>query len=77
MIMNKNSWKLYLLVGVTCIVGFFFILGLVGRADYDEYVTLRMSQADYDTIVARLTIINGDKPSQHEIVVYYTEEFNK
>lgn len=75
--MDKNSWKLHLLVGIACIVGFFFILGLGGRVDYDEYIILHMSQTDYDTIVARLTSINGSEPSQHEIAAYYTEEFNQ
>lgn len=73
--MNKD-FRVKLFLGLLAITGFFFTLGIVGQADYDEQVILHMSQADYDTIVARLSV-NGSEPSQHEIATYYVNEYTK
>lgn len=73
--MNKDL-KVKLLLGVLAIAGFMFIVGLAGQVDYDEQVILHMSQADYDTIVSRLSV-HGSKPSQHEIATYYVNEYSK
>lgn len=73
--MNKDL-KVKLLLGVLAITGFMFMLGWAGQVDYDEQVILHMSQADYDTIVSRLSV-NGTHPSQHEIATYYVNEYSK
>lgn len=44
---------------------------------HDENLILQMSQSTYDEIVDTLTVRNGFEPTEHQIVTYYYERFQK
>ncbi len=67
---------------IICIAFWSFILWLcihkLSQGIHDENLISQMSQSTYDEIVDTLTIQNnGKEPSEHQIVTYYYERYNK
>ena len=44
---------------------------------HDENLISQMSQCTYDEIVDTLTTRNGIQPTEHQIVTYYYERYQK
>ena len=59
---------------VTCcsLILAWIVIAKVSTAQHDEDVIASMSQETYDQIVDTLTV-DGNKPSEHQIVTYYYE----
>ena len=66
---------------IFCIVIWLFFgwlyLHKLSQGIHDENLILQMSQRTYDEIVDTLTIRNGFQPTEHQIVTYYYERFQK
>lgn len=71
-----DKFKLQLLAAITCIIGFFMILGWAGDIDYCDQVILSMSQEQYDYVKDTLTKKNGSKPSEREIAHWWADNHN-
>lgn len=56
---------------------FWFYLSKLSQGIHDENLILQMPQSTYDEIVDTLTIRNGFQPTEHQIVTYYYERFQK
>lgn len=52
-------------------------LSKLSQGFHDENIILQMSQSTYDEIVDTLTTRNGFQPTEHQIVTYYYERFQK
>lgn len=61
---------IWIIIGWIC-------LHKISQGMHDEDLISRMSQSTYDEIVDTLTAQNGVRPSEHRIVTYYYEKFNK
>lgn len=66
---------------IFCIVIWLFFVWLylskLSQGIHDENLILQMPQSTYDEIVDTLTIRNGFQPTEHQIVTYYYERFQK
>ena len=56
---------------------FWLYLSKLSQGIHDENLILQMPQSTYDEIVDTLTIRNGFQPTEHQIVTYYYERFQK
>ena len=64
------SIAIWLVLGWLC-------LSKLSQGFYDENLILQMPQSTYDEIVDTLTTRNGFQPTEHQIVTYYYERFQK
>ena len=68
--------KTILCIAIWIVIGWLFLTNL-SQGFNDENVILQMSQCTYDEIVDTLTVRNGFQPTEHQIVTYYYERFQK
>lgn len=52
-------------------------LSKLSQGIHDENLISQMPQSTYDEIVDTLTTRNGFQPTEHQIVTYYYERFQK
>lgn len=71
-----KTLKKILCIALWAILGWIFLHKL-SQGYHDENVIARMPQVTYDKIVDTLTIQNGFKPTEHQIVELYFERYAK
>ena len=64
---------LQLMAAIAIVIGFTFILGVVGDLDYCDQVILSMSQEEYDSVKLHLSGVLGDTPSDREIAHWWAD----
>lgn len=64
------SIVIWLVIGWLCITK-------LSQGIHDENLISQMPQRTYDEIVDTLTSRNGFQPTEHQIVTYYYERFQK
>lgn len=62
---------------ILCIALFWACLYKLSQGIHDENLISQMSQCTYDEIVDTLTTRNGFQPTEHQIVTYYYERYQK
>ena len=66
---------------IFCIVIWLFFgwlnLSKLSQGIHDENLISQMPQSTYDEIVDTLTTRNGFQPTEHQIVTYYYDPFQK
>lgn len=66
---------------ILCIALWIFIIWAslykLSQGIHDENLISQMSQCTYDEIVDTLTTRNGFQPTEHQIVTYYYERYQK
>ncbi len=67
MIMNANKISKQITVFTIGFIGFFFLLGIVGKSDYNQEVIYNMTEMAYNVIVDSL----GEGCSDTQIVKTY------
>lgn len=65
--MNMDKSSKQIIVFIVGIVGFFFLLGIIGKSDFNEEVIYNMNETAYNVIVDSL----GDGCSDTQIVNTY------
>lgn len=65
--MNMDKFSKQIIVFIVGIVGFFFLLGIIGKSDFNEEVIYNMNETAYNVIVDSL----GDGCSDTQIVKTY------
>lgn len=68
--------KTILCIVIWLVIGGFCITKL-SQGIHDENLISQMPQRTYDEIVDTLTSRNGFQPTEHQIVTYYYERFQK
>lgn len=68
-----DKFKRTIIVGFLGLLGFFFLLGIVGDYDYCEQIILHMSQEQYDSVRNHLEQLNGRSPSDSDIAHWWVE----
>lgn len=71
-----KQYRMKIMLAILGIAGFFAILGIVGDYDYCEWVILRMTQEEYDSVRHLLTEKNGSVPSERDIAHWWDEHHN-
>lgn len=68
--------KIFFCIAIWLVLGW---LGLskLSQGIHDENLISQMPQSTYDEIVDTLTTRNGFQPTEHQIVTYYYERFQK
>ncbi len=69
-------FKLILCIAIWIVIGW-LCLHKLSQSIHDENLIAQMPQGTYDEIVDTLTVRNGFQPSEHQIVAYYYERYNK
>ena len=72
-----KNYRLKLVAVLFGIVGFFALMGVMGRLDYCEDIILRMSYDDYDYVKDTLTKRDGHSPSEREIALWWADHHNE
>ncbi len=62
---------------IFCIAIWLVCLSKLSQGVHDEDLISQMPQSTYDEIVDTLTTRNGFQPTEHQIVTYYYERFQK
>lgn len=66
---------------ILCVALWIFIIWAslykLSQGIHDENLISQMSQCTYDEIVDTLTTRNGFQPTEHQIVTYYYERYQK
>lgn len=66
---------------ILCVALWIFIIWAslykLSQGIHDENLISQMSQCTYDEIVDTLTTRNGFQPTEHQIVIYYYERYQK
>lgn len=66
---------------ILCVALWIFIIWAslykLSQGIHDENLISQMSQCTYDEIVDTLTSRNGFQPTEHQIVTYYYERYQK
>lgn len=71
-----KKFKTILCIAIWIVIG--WLCGTkLSQGMHDENLILQMPQCTYDEIVDTLTSRNGFEPSEHQIVTYYYERFQK
>lgn len=65
--MNMDKSSKQIIVFIVGIVGFFFLLGIIGKSDFNEEVIYNMNETAYNVIVDSL----GEGCSDTQIVKTY------
>ena len=65
--MNMDKSSKQIIVFIVGIVGFFFLLGIIGKSDFNEEVIYNMNETAYNVIVDSL----GEGCSNTQIVKTY------
>lgn len=68
--------KIIFCIAIWLIFGWLY-LSILSQGIHDENLILQMPQSTYDEIVDTLTTRNGFQPTEHQIVTYYYERFQK
>lgn len=71
-----KTLKIIFCIAIWAAIGW-LCLHKLSQGIHDENLISQMSQSTYDEIVDTLTNRNGIRPSEHQIVTYYYEQFNK
>lgn len=66
---------------ILCVAPWIFIIWAslykLSQGIHDENLISQMPQSTYDEIVDTLTTRNGFQPTEHQIVIYYYERYQK
>lgn len=65
--MNMDKSSKQIIVFIVGVVGFFFLLGIIGKSDFNEEIIYNMNETAYNVIVDSL----GDGCSDTQIVKTY------
>lgn len=68
--------KTILCIAIWIVIGWLCVTKL-SQGIHDENLISQMPQCTYDEIVDTLTSRNGFKPTEHQIVTYYYERYQK
>ena len=68
--------KIIFCIAIWLVFGWLY-LSILSQGIHDENLILQMPQSTYDEIVDTLTTRNGFQPTEHQIVTYYYERFQK
>lgn len=68
--------KIIFCIAIWLVFGWLYLSSL-SQGIHDENLILQMPQSTYDEIVDTLTTRNGFQPTEHQIVTYYYERFQK
>ena len=68
--------KTILCIAIWLVIGWLCITKL-SQGIHEENLISQMPQSTYDEIVDTLTTRNGFQPTEHQIVTYYYERFQK
>ena len=68
--------KIFFCIAIWLVLGWLF-LSKLSQGIHDENLISQMPQSTYDEIVDTLTTRNGFQPTEHQIVTYYYERFQK
>ena len=68
--------KIFFCIAIWLVLGWIF-LSKLSQGIHDENLISQMPQSTYDEIVDTLTTRNGFQPTEHQIVTYYYERFQK
>ena len=68
--------KIFFCIAIWLVLGWFCLCKL-SQGIHDENLISQMPQSTYDEIVDTLTTRNGFQPTEHQIVTYYYERFQK
>lgn len=71
-----KTFKTILCIVIWLVIGWLCITKL-SQGIHDENLISQMPQSTYDEIVDTLTSRNGFQPTEHQIVTYYYERFQK
>lgn len=68
--------KIFFCIAIWLVLGW-LCLRKLSQGIHDENLISQMPQSTYDEIVDTLTTRNGFQPTEHQIVTYYYERFQK
>ena len=68
--------KIIFCIAIWIVLGWLY-LSKLSQGFNDENLILQMPQSTYDEIVDTLTTRYGFQPTEHQIVTYYYERFQK
>jgi len=68
--------KIIFCIAIWLVLGW-ICLSKLSQGIHDENLISQMPQSTYDEIVDTLTTRNGFQPTEHQIVTYYYERFQK
>lgn len=68
--------KIFFCIAIWLVLGW-LCLSKLSQGIHDENLISQMPQSTYDEIVDTLTTRNGFQPTEHQIVTYYYERFQK
>lgn len=68
--------KIFFCIAIWLVLGW-LSLSKLSQGIHDENLISQMPQSTYDEIVDTLTTRNGFQPTEHQIVTYYYERFQK
>lgn len=68
--------KIFFCIAIWLVLGWLY-LSKLSQGIHDENLISQMPQSTYDEIVDTLTTRNGFQPTEHQIVTYYYERFQK
>lgn len=68
--------KIFFCIAIWLVLGWLCLCKL-SQGIHDENLISQMPQSTYDEIVDTLTTRNGFQPTEHQIVTYYYERFQK
>ena len=68
--------KIFFCIAIWLVLGWLW-LSKLSQGIHDENLISQMPQSTYDEIVDTLTTRNGFQPTEHQIVTYYYERFQK
>ena len=68
--------KIFFCIAIWLVLGG-LCLSKLSQGIHDENLISQMPQSTYDEIVDTLTTRNGFQPTEHQIVTYYYERFQK
>lgn len=68
--------KIIFCIAIWLVFGWLY-LSKLSQGIHDENLISQMPQSTYDEIVDTLTTRNGFQPTEHQIVTYYYERFQK
>ena len=71
-----NTFKTILCIAIWLVIGW-LCLSKLSQGIHDENLISQMPQCTYDEIVDTLTQKNGFHPSDHQVVIYYYERYQK
>ena len=71
-----KTLKIFFRIAIWLVLGC-LCLSKLSQGIHDENLISQMPQSTYDEIVDTLTTRNGFQPTEHQIVTYYYERFQK